>query len=287
MYLNDAILNIDIKTTKELANKLLKKLQNENINFEILSSYIDNNRNKVSITFSFFTKDIDQFLSKFNDIIDTLDNKVEIRIFIPKDTKDDIKTPIRLPGDFIVCPTNYREKKYDYLPDRTILIDTGWAFGSGAHPSTVATVNEIVKLSSAVDITNYKALDIGTGTGILAIILAKLGVKSITALDIDNNAIKQATINIKINKLSNKIKLMNSPLEDLIEKDFNLVVANLTPGVLCQLIPKMIHFVIKNGFLIIASPKKTLDISCIKDNNIKKITESNIDNWYAFTYKKL
>jgi len=283
MNLIKKILNIDIKLTKQLANKLLSELQNKNINFEIISSYNIKN-NQFLYSFKFLTSNIDQFLQEFNNIINKFDDKIDLRTYISQNTEDEIKKPIKLPGDFIVYPYEYNT--YNHLNDKTIFINAGWAFGSGAHPSTVATVTEIIKLSLIVNITNYKVLDVGTGTGILAIILAKLGVNSILALDIDTEAIEQAKINIKINKLNNKIKLINNSLDNISKENFDLIVANLTPGVLCQLVPKIIHLANQNSYIIITSPTKKLDIPYIKAANLKKVTESNINNWYAFTYKK-
>ena len=282
------ILGIDIRLPKKLANKLLEELQNRNIDFQILDYQYNNNESFYK--FKFFTSDINGLLLKLNDIINSVNNSIELRAYIPEKVKDEIERPIHLPGNFIVYPVKDYNKSNINLTHNALLLDSGWAFGSGAHPSTLATITEIIKLSSNIDLTNYKALDVGTGTGILAILLAKLGLKNITALDIDKEAIKKAKINFKLNKVDNNITLLNSSLNTLTEKDrFDLIIANLTPGVLLQLINDIIKYINNDGYIIIASPIRELDIlNTIKVPYIylKKLSTSNVDNWYAFTYQK-
>jgi len=282
------ILGIDIRLPKKLANKLLEELKNRNLDFKILGHQYNND--KSFYKFIFFTSDINRLLLKLNDTINSINNSsIELRSYIPEKVKDETEKPIHLPGNFIVYPVKDYNKSNINLTHNTLLLDSGWAFGSGAHPSTLATITEIIKLSSHIDLTNYKALDIGTGTGILAILLAKLGLKNITALDIDEEAIEKAKINIKLNKVDNNILLLNTSLNKLSHDKFDLVVANLTPGVLLQLIDDIFRCVSNDGYIIIASPIKELNIlDTLKVPNIylKKLSTSNIDNWYAFTYQK-
>ncbi len=288
---DESIIRLEIKTSKNIADQFLINLNNKGLTFRMLSSEVIENKILTCLEFYNIKKNnIDSYLKTIDTSLDSLksasEDEIDLRIYIPKNAKDESKNNYVLPGGFKLCPL---KKKKNDRDKKTIFLETGWAFGSGSHPSTIATISEIVKLSSLNDFTKFTALDIGTGSGILSIILAKLGIKNIIALDIDKEAIKQATTNIKVNNLVNNIKLVHGSIEKLDiskYKSFNLVVANLTPSVLLHILPYVVDIISKNGYIIITSPVKELSISYFV-KKFKKLSEANIDNWYAFTYKKL
>lgn len=87
-------------------------------------------------------------------------------------------------------------------------IDPGLAFGSGFHDTTCMCVQYLEDTVKAGD----TVLDIGTGTGILAIAAAKLGASHVTAVDFDGVAVKQAAVNAKLNGVEDKLTIANSDL---------------------------------------------------------------------------
>lgn len=109
--------------------------------------------------------------------------------------------------------------------DIEIVLDPGVAFGTGTHPSTqlcLASLEEAAPLPPRV-------LDLGSGSGILAIAALKLGASHVWALDIDPMAVKSTQDNAALNDLSEQITAQQGSLESLItsSRRFGLIVVNI------------------------------------------------------------
>jgi ribosomal protein L11 methyltransferase len=98
---------------------------------------------------------------------------------------------------------------------------------------------------------SWTMLDVGTGSGILAIYGAKRGASRVMALDVDPEAIRSAEGNIRLNHLSGAIELSSMPLEELKDR-FSLLTANLTLGVILQLFPHFGRVLDPGGWLILS-----------------------------------
>ena len=114
-----------------------------------------------------------------------------------------------------------------------IKIDPGPAFGTGQHPTTRMCLLGLEKYASS---DRWTMLDVGTGSGILALYGAKLGAERIVALDNDPEAIRWAERNIELNALSKKIELSLKPLKEWGEMFF-IITANLILGTILELCP--------------------------------------------------
>ena len=129
-----------------------------------------------------------------------------------------------------------------------IRMDPGPAFGTGKHPTTRLCLRamELVPKPSSWDL-----LDVGTGSGILAIYGSMLGALRISALDIDEEALHWAGKNIRLNGLEDEIEVNFIPLAELMQ-DFFMVTANL---ILNTIMGLMGHFprVVKPGGYVILS----------------------------------
>lgn len=107
-----------------------------------------------------------------------------------------------------------------------LILEPGQAFGTGLHASTrlcIRLLEYFVELH--VKPSAIHALDVGTGTGILAMVLSKLGVSDVIATDNDPIALEVAATNIEVNKCSN-IQLTDVALED-IDGPFEIIVSNI------------------------------------------------------------
>ncbi len=103
-----------------------------------------------------------------------------------------------------------------------VVIDPGRAFGSGSHPSTrlaVALLDELVRPGGRV-------LDVGTGTGVLAVLAGHLGA-TVTACDVDPPAVATSRDNVRRNHLSGRVAVTDRPVAEL-DGEYDIVVANLT-----------------------------------------------------------
>ena len=110
--------------------------------------------------------------------------------------------------------------------DQEIVLDPGQAFGTGHHESTLLCLESMLLLHSCLK-SGASVLDMGTGSGILAMFAAKLGFTNILAIDIDPVAVKAAVRNITANGLEDYIKVQQDLLHPC-GKRFDLILANLS-----------------------------------------------------------
>lgn len=134
-------------------------------------------------------------------------------------------------------------------PARTaIVIKPGRAFGTGHHATTAGALRAIDRLCGERRFT--RALDVGTGSGILAIAMALLGAKHVTAIDVDAAALDNARENAALNHLRRRIRLSTTPVAQLSGR-FDLIVANILSSVLIAIAPDLIRLLARRGRLIL------------------------------------
>ncbi len=114
-----------------------------------------------------------------------------------------------------------------------IILGYGRAFGSGRHETTESCVKAIEDLAS---INGSRALDLGTGTGILALAAVLMGASSCVALDIEKEAVEAAARNAGLNDLGNRIWAVCGDLGCVRDRGvFDLILANLYGDILINL----------------------------------------------------
>lgn len=137
----------------------------------------------------------------------------------------------------------------DYQPDfkdqQLIKLDPGLAFGTGNHKTTQLAM---MGLERAI-IKPVDVVDVGTGSGILAIAAAKLGAKNVLATDISDESMTAAKENSALNNLTN-IKLQKTSLLKDVTGKFDIIVANILAEILLELIPQLDEHLKKNGQVI-------------------------------------
>ncbi len=116
-----------------------------------------------------------------------------------------------------------------------VLIDPGQAFGTGQHASTLLCLQHLARLAGEGRLPG-RLLDLGCGTGILALAGLRLGVERALALDLDPLALAAARHNAELNGLASRLEISSRPLEQMTE-EFPLILANLTALDLVQLAP--------------------------------------------------
>ena len=116
------------------------------------------------------------------------------------------------------------------LGDDVIWLDPGMAFGTGTHPSTQL----ILRLLEKDLRPGMRALDVGTGSGILAIAAHKLGAAEVLATDIDPEAIAVARANLRQNEIEAGVDLLTGSLPD--SGQFDLICANILADVIASLL---------------------------------------------------
>ena len=155
-------------------------------------------------------------------------------------------------GRIIICPSwiQHAAEKDEVV----IELDPGMAFGTGHHPTTKMCILEIEKLFNAG--TRQRVLDIGTGSGILAMVAATLGAKSVLGIDTDPLAVTAALLNVKTNKLKDKIEIIQGTTESNNLSQYDLVVANLYSKVIIEIGHSIMSKLDRNGVVILSGIMK-------------------------------
>ena len=140
---------------------------------------------------------------------------------------------------------------YDNVDNKTIIeIDSDISFGTGSHETTKTCAELLKNYSVSMELDKVTCLDIGTGTGILLLVAAQLGIKHLVGIDIEEYAANQAKINCANNKVHAEIICGD------LDRDFNdkanLILANLTVDPLKILLPQIGKKLEDNGILIIS-----------------------------------
>jgi len=135
-------------------------------------------------------------------------------------------------------------------PRIPLIIEPSMAFGTGHHATTQGCLEAIELLHDTYGYP-HQALDLGTGAGILAIALAKLGTPGIFATDIDSVALSEARKNSSVNKVALCIHFSDLPLEQL-PAPFELIVANLFSSTLVALEPSLHTGIERQGHAILS-----------------------------------
>ncbi len=135
-----------------------------------------------------------------------------------------------------------------------IEMDPGLAFGTGHHESTRLVLRLVEELFSAGQPFPQRVLDVGTGTGILAMGCGLLGAGRVLALDNDPDAVAAAADNIRHNRLEQVVSAAHTPVEELAAagETFSLVLANITHDVLTLLAPHLARLLAPGGTLVLA-----------------------------------
>ena len=137
-----------------------------------------------------------------------------------------------------------------YLPttdDVVIELDPGMAFGTGHHPTTRMCLEQLERML----IPGMRVLDLGTGSGILAIAAVKLGAGSVVGLDIDEMAVQTARANVEQNRTC-RVRLIHGslPHSEVQDGEYDLAMANVTAGVVASYAGSLARALRRNGLLI-------------------------------------
>ncbi len=152
--------------------------------------------------------------------------------------------PFRIGSHLVVKPT---WEAYEAQPDDLIIeLDPGMAFGTGTHETTNMCMQLLEKHMSP----NMRVMDVGTGSGILAIAAARLGAKDILAIDIDPDAVKVAKENVALNHVEEQVRVVVGDLCKSEAMPCDLAVANIVADAICMLAGPLTRHLEKDRLLI-------------------------------------
>jgi ribosomal protein L11 methyltransferase len=135
-----------------------------------------------------------------------------------------------------------------FEPDAVRLLDAP-AFGTGRHPTTALCLEALDEAVNALRPDSM--LDVGTGSGILALAAVRLGVPRALGIDLDPEALRVAAENARINAAGDRVALAHGG-PDALERAFPLVVANVLAGPLIEMAPVLVRRIGHYGRLILS-----------------------------------
>ena len=163
-------------------------------------------------------------------------------------------------------------KKYD------IIINPEMSFGTGHHETTRLMAKDLFKH----DLKNKTILDFGSGTAILSILAEKLGAKEVNAVEIDENANKNASQNLATNNCK-AIKIIDGDGDSIPNKKYDYLLVNINRNTIIKEFTNFLKVMKKNSMVLFSGFFES-DIDYIKDLSIKsglKILYSDLENQWA------
>jgi ribosomal protein L11 methyltransferase len=156
---------------------------------------------------------------------------------------------LRIGRRLVIRPTWRRHRK---LPDDVVLsLDPGMAFGTGLHPTTRLCLAALETLADEglVGGRSARILDVGCGSGILAIAAGKLGARDLLGVDTDPIAVESTAANARLNGLTRRIRVRKGSVPTG-ERPFDLVLANLIASLLVQLAEPLCNELVPGGTIL-------------------------------------
>ncbi len=185
-------------------------------------------------------------------------------------------------GPFDVVPT-WLVDDHPTAEGRTrIVLDPGRAFGSGHHDTTLGCLEALADL----DLDGRRVLDVGTGTGVLAIAVALEGAARVVAVDVDPDAVQVARDNAAANDVT--LELAVGSVGD-VEGDFDVVVANVLTHTIIELADDLVAAVRAGGHLVtsgIGAERADRVVAALASAGLAEVTTRVRGEWAVVTGRR-
>ena len=193
--------------------------------------------------------------------------------------------PIKIGEKIVICPAWER-----YTPaegEIVIRMDPGMAFGTGTHETTRLVIRLLEKYTKA----GQRMLDVGTGTGILAICASRLGADFCRAYDIDPTAVRVARENIKDSGLENVTCDQSDLLKQVSLEDgpYDLVCANIVADIIIRMTPDVGRYMKEDAVLLasgIIAERCDDVVECFEKNGFKVVKKLTDNDWCGLAVMK-
>jgi ribosomal protein L11 methyltransferase len=190
-------------------------------------------------------------------------------------------------GQRLVIRPSWRE--YTAKAGEVVLtLDPGMAFGTGLHPTTRMCLEQVERRTQA----GMRVLDVGTGSGILAIAAAKLGAASVCAIDNSSVAVESARTNAAMNDLSERISVVLGVLDEAeaerMAGQYDLVVANIIAHIIGSMAPQLARVLAPSGLLVVSGiieARRQDAEEPLLAAGLELVAQTNIEDWLALVYR--
>ena len=186
-------------------------------------------------------------------------------------------------GDYTVRAPFHPPK----MTSRELIIEPKMSFGTGHHETTQLMMTQVLQ----IDLEDKNVLDMGCGTGILGILAADLGAKSVLAIDIESWCVKNTIENAERNRCNHVVKAIRGDVE-IVTKNYDLIFANINRNTLIRHIPKYVKRLKSQGVLLLSGFFQTdfLEITQLcRENGLTFSSNTQLDDWVCakYVYKEL
>lgn len=186
-------------------------------------------------------------------------------------------------GDQCIVRATFHETQQSYPYE--IIINPKMSFGTGHHATTTMMIAHQLEM----DFANKTVLDMGCGTGILAIMAEKLQATTIDAVDIDDWSVENTIENIALNQCK-KITVQKGTVETAtLAKLYDIILANINRNVLINDLPFYHQHLTNNGFLVVSgfyNVDAELMETTARKYNLDVISHKTQEDWYSIIFKK-
>jgi ribosomal protein L11 methyltransferase len=151
---------------------------------------------------------------------------------------------LQVAPNLVIAPSweRYQEK----AGEAVVVLDPGMAFGTGQHPTTRGCLTALARLVQP----GWRVVDVGTGSGILAIAAAKLGAGRVLAIDEDESALAVAADNVRRNGVARQVELRAGNLLAGVGEQAELILANIVAEAIVELAPQVLGHLAPGGRLV-------------------------------------
>lgn len=169
-----------------------------------------------------------------------------------------------------------------------LIVDPGLAFGTGTHETTRLCLQAVERWAETqpLDWAKVSVLDVGTGSGVLAILAVRLGASRAVGTEIERDALASAEANLKLNEVQDRITLHHTGNPQDIQGKFELVTANILSSVLLPMAPHLAKKVAAGGTLILSgllARETPVVAETYARHGLKLLDEATENGWAALT----